>query len=90
MRYFFDIFDGDHWTRDDLGIDLETDAKARQQSVLALCEMAREQIPGNGPYMDLAIRVRTGPEVLFSTRLDFTTDVGPALNDPDIGIEIVS
>lgn len=39
-RYYFDIFDGDHWTRDDFGIELETDGKARYQVVLTLCEMA--------------------------------------------------
>lgn len=88
MRYYFDIFDGMQWTDDETGVDLQSDLKARHQAVLALCEMAREQIPSDGPYMDLAIRVRTGLEVAFSARLDFTTEVGPALSDPDIGIEV--
>ena len=85
MRYYFDIFDGDHWTRDDFGVELETDWRARHQAVLALCEMAREQLPGNGAAMDLTVRVRTGEGVVFTVRLDFSTEPGPALHDVAVG-----
>lgn len=85
MRYYFDIFDGDHWTRDDFGIELETDWKARHQAVLVLCEMAGELLPNDGAEMDLTVRVRTGSDVAFTVRLDFSTETGPALTDPAVG-----
>lgn len=86
MRYFFDIFDGDHWSRDDIGHDLENDGRARYQAVLGMCEMAREQLPGNGATMDLAVRVRNASDVAFTVRLDFSTEVGPALTDPSVAV----
>jgi hypothetical protein len=84
MKYYFDIFDGDHWTRDDIGIFCETDHRARYQAVLALTEMAQEYLPRNGANMELTIRVRTAAGVVFSVRLDFDTEAGPELHDPTV------
>ena len=82
MRYFFDIFDGDHWTRDDLGVECASDRRARHQAVLALTELARELLPYDGPAKELVIRVRLHEELAFSVRLNFDTSSGPALTDP--------
>lgn len=84
MRCFFDIFDGDHWARDDIGMDCRDERSARHQAVLALCEMAREQLPGDGPVMGFQVRVRKGELTAFLVRLDFTTEAGPALTDARI------
>lgn len=73
MRYFFDIFDGDHWTRDDIGMEVRNDRQARHQAVLALTEMARELLPTDGDRMDLSIRVRTEAGERFTVSLDFET-----------------
>jgi hypothetical protein len=84
VLYYFDIFDGDHWVADDLGVDCDADRQARDQAVLALCEMARELLPANGPEMDLTIRVRSSGALAFSVRLHFFTEPGPALTDLEV------
>jgi len=82
MRYYFDIFDGHTWDRDDLGVECENDGRARHQAVLALTELARELLPPDGPSRDLMIRVRVQNEVAFTVQLLFGTTSGPALSDP--------
>lgn len=84
MRYFFDIFDDDHWTRDDRGIECRDDRDARHQAVLALTEMARDQLPNNGPKLDLKVAVRLAEQHAFTVRLDFDIEPGPALVDRTI------
>ncbi len=84
MRYFFDIFDGDHWARDDLGVECASDLRARHQAVLALTELARELLPYDGSTKDLVIRVRLQDELAFSVRLAFETSPGPALTDTTV------
>ena len=81
MRYFFDISEGDGWAADDRGVECANDRDARRQAVLALAEMAREDIPPNVSSMDLTVRVRHGANVAFTVHLDFSTDPGPALTD---------
>jgi hypothetical protein len=84
MRYFFDIFDGDHWTRDDLGVECASDQRARHQAVLALTELASELLPYDGSTKELVIRVRLQDELAFSVKLAFETSSGPALTDPTV------
>ena len=84
MRYFFDIFDGDHWTRDDRGIECHDDASARRQAVSALVEMAQDFIPIDGGFLDLTVRIRNAAQVAFTVRLDFSTEAGPGLRDPRV------
>jgi hypothetical protein len=84
MRYFFDIFDGDHWTRDDIGVECASDRRARHQAVLALTELARELLPSDGSTKEFVIRVRLKDELAFSVRLSFDTSSGPALTDPTV------
>lgn len=84
MRYFFDIFDGDNWARDDRGIECRDDAGARRQAVFALVEMAHDYIPANGGFLDLSVRIRDAAQVTFTVRLDFSTVAGPGLRDPEV------
>jgi hypothetical protein len=84
MRYYFDIFDGAGWARDDVGVECASDRRARHQAVLALTELARELLPSDGPSKELVIRVRHGNDAAFSVRLAFDTSAGPALADPSL------
>lgn len=81
MRYYFEIFDGDHWSRDDRGVEFPSDGRARHEAVLALTELARELLPYDGPSKDLLIRVRLKDQVAFTVKLEFGTSPGPALTD---------
>lgn len=67
----FDIYDGDHWSR-----ECRDEHHARHQAALALTEMAREQIPGNGTVMALRINVRLREVSHFTPMLDFQTATG--------------
>ena len=87
MQYYFDIFDGATWARDDFGIDCQDDHSARQQAVLALTEMAREQLPHNGDFAKYRIRVRGGARSRFTVTLDFATEregVGSDIVSPNL------
>ncbi|KQW81077.1 hypothetical protein ASC89_04395 [Devosia sp. Root413D1] len=84
MRYYFDIFDGTGWARDDIGVECASDQQARYQAVLALTELARDLLPPDGSTKELNIRVRLHEELAFSVRLSFDTSAGPALVDPSV------
>jgi hypothetical protein len=71
MRYYFDIFNGSVWARDDFGMDCANDRLARQQAIMALLEMASEELPGNGEVADFRIRVREGKAHRFTAKLNF-------------------
>lgn len=71
MRYYFDIFDGAIWAQDDFGIDCRDNDVARYQAVLALAEMAREQLPHSGSFAQYRIRVRGIGGSRFIVKLDF-------------------
>lgn len=62
-------------------MECESDSRARHQAALALTEMAHEYIPNDGARLDLTIQVRSLDGIVFTFRLDFETDPGPALRD---------
>lgn len=72
-RYFFDIHDGPHKAHDDIGVDCANVHAASVQATIALTELARDLLPGDGPDHHLAIMVRSETEPLFSVQLDFAT-----------------
>lgn len=80
MRYFFDIFDGDHWTRDDLGVECASD-QTSPGSAGTNRAGPRAAAVYDGPAKELVIRVRLQEELAFSVRLNFDTSSGPALTD---------
>jgi hypothetical protein len=84
MRYYFDIFEDDYWARDDVGVDCESDRRARYQAVLALTELARELLPMGGATRHFMIRIRLQEQTAFSLRLDFDSLSGPALTDRSV------
>lgn len=71
MRYYFDIRDGDDFSRDDIGFDLRDDKAARLQATVALIEMARDYLPSDGNRRHLMIEVRNGDGARFDVSLDY-------------------
>ena len=72
-RYYFDIFDGDHKAHDDIGVECHSVHAASVQATIALTELAREILPGDGPVRHLRIGIRGNEGLLFSLTLDFET-----------------
>jgi hypothetical protein len=84
MRYFFDLYDGAGWARDDYGIVCNDEVGARRQAALALVEMAHDFIPSDGPTMYLSVRIRNAAGTALTLRLDFSTEAGPVLDDRSV------
>jgi hypothetical protein len=72
-RYYFDVSDGDKFTRDDEGLEMGDLIEASKAAVAALPEIARDVLP-DGDHRDIIVQVRdqTG-EVLIRSKL--TLDV---------------
>ncbi len=71
MRYFFDIQDGRHLARDDIGVECLGDNAARVEATRALTEMASDYLPSDGLSRHLAIHVRSAVATLFSVDLRY-------------------
>jgi hypothetical protein len=56
-HYFFDTRDGDHFTRDELGLELDGIEAARDEATLGMGDLARDALPG-ALRRELAIEVR--------------------------------
>lgn len=74
MRYYFDIWDGDNKAHDDIGVECASVHAASVQATIALVELAREVLPGDGPVKFLRISIRTAERPLFSLTLSFNTE----------------
>jgi len=71
MRFFFDIQDGKHLARDDIGMDCQGRDAARVQAARALTEMASNYLPTDGLSRHLAIHVRSGAGPLFTVDMRY-------------------
>jgi hypothetical protein len=68
-RYFFDVTNGGHLTRDDHGIELVDDEEARDQAIALLPDIARDELPdGDEHEFVAAARNETG-EVVYEANL---------------------
>jgi hypothetical protein len=56
-RYFFDSRDGDHFIRDDEGVELDGIEQARDEATLALRDLAKDALP-RATRRELSIEVR--------------------------------
>ena len=56
-RYFFDSRDGDHFIRDDEGVELGGIEQARDEATLALRDLAKDALP-RATRRELSIAVR--------------------------------
>jgi len=74
-RYFFDIYD-DMVVLDDAGIELPDLDAARLEAVTAVCEIAKEIIPHDGPSKDIKVKVRDERGVVLTAMINFTVRMG--------------
>ncbi|MFI0849242.1 DUF6894 family protein [Mesorhizobium sp. IMUNJ 23232] len=73
-RYYFDVFDGDHVTLDEVGIDLPGTEEVEKHAVEALPEIASDELP-NGPQRDFWVRAHNGDgDHFFAADLKFRAD----------------
>ena len=57
--YYFDSDDGTNRFYDDVGTELADDQAARDEATVAISEMAKDHIPGDGPQKKIQMRVRS-------------------------------
>ena len=56
-RFYFDVLDGDAFTRDDDGFDLMSLNAAEGEAIRAIAEIGQESLPKR-PTSELCVRVR--------------------------------
>jgi hypothetical protein len=56
-RYFFDIHDGDHFTPDDIGLELRDLEAAKAEAKKALPDIVKDEMP-DGDWRDFAVIVK--------------------------------
>ena len=56
-RYLFHIFEDGHHARDDVGLELESDEKARIEAMRVLPEIARDAVPRDGDVQAFTVLV---------------------------------
>lgn len=74
MRYYFDIRDGDHVSRDEVGVELRNIDAAHTEATVALTEMARDYLPSDGPHRVLGIHVRDSAGAQFKVTIDYDVE----------------
>ena len=68
-RFFLDLYDGDCFTRDPYGFELDGYEEARREAISALPDMARDVLP-DGDRRDFTVDVRTAVgEVIYTATL---------------------
>lgn len=68
-KFYFDLYDGDNFTRDAYGFDLENKEAARIEAIAVLPDLAREALP-DGDRRDFVVDVRTSDgEVVYTATL---------------------
>ena len=74
-RYFFDLRDGERFTRDDEGTELDGVEGARREAARTLAQMGKDVLP-EAVHRELALEVRTeGPEPLLRAVLVYHVEV---------------
>jgi hypothetical protein len=74
-RYFFDLRDGDMFSRDHEGTELDGVEAARREAAQTLAQMGKDVLP-EAVHRELAIEVRTdGPEPLLRAVLVYRVEV---------------
>lgn len=88
-RYYFDIHDGHHLTRDDTGTECHGLSGIKAQAMAALPAIARDIIPKDGDRQALTVLVRnTSNLTVYTATLTFASiwlgeDRPSAAEDPD-------
>ena len=80
-KYFLDLYDGNQFTRDPHGLDIEDHETARQEAIGVLPDMARDVLP-DGDRRDFSVDLRTeSGEVIYTATLSL---IGRWLNGLDV------
>ncbi|GJD66946.1 DUF6894 family protein [Methylobacterium frigidaeris] len=66
-RYYFDIHDGQHQTRDDVGTECSSSDAVRAEAMSALPAIARDVIPKDGDRQALTVIVRNARNLTVYT-----------------------
>jgi hypothetical protein len=73
-RYFFDIHDGKHLIRDDVGTDCIGSDAIRAEAIITLPAIARDVIPKEGDQQTLTVIVRNTSNItVFTAILTFAS-----------------
>ena len=73
-RYFFDVFDGEKLTRDEIGIELAGLEQVRIAAIDALPDIARDELP-NGDQRLFSVEARDQENrVVFKASLNFKAE----------------
>ncbi|MFI0849091.1 DUF6894 family protein [Mesorhizobium sp. IMUNJ 23232] len=73
-RFYFDVFDGDQITRDEIGIDFPDEDEAAKQAMAALSDIVHDGLPG-GPQGEFWVKVRDeSGAYIFAAELKFKAD----------------
>ncbi|MEQ1956254.1 DUF6894 family protein [Mesorhizobium yinganensis] len=73
-RYYFDVFDGDGITRDEVGIESATQDAAADEAVAAIPDIVHDELPGP-PQRNFWVKVRDeAGEYVFIADLKFKAD----------------
>ena len=73
-RFYFDVRDGESFTRDDDGVEFAGSHEARVDASKALAEMIKDVMP-NGTHKAMAIEVRgANHEPLFKVQIVFEVE----------------
>ena len=88
-RYFFDIHDGQHLTRDDVGTECSGPDAIRAEAMTALPAIARDAIPKDGDRQALTVIVRNASNLtVYTATLTFASiwlgeDAPPVAEEPN-------
>jgi hypothetical protein len=81
-RYFFDIDDGERFTRDDQGLDCAGPEAMREAAIGVLPNIARDELP-DGDRHDFTVKVRDeGGRYLFQATLSLVAEWLPGEQEP--------
>lgn len=71
-KYFFDLYDGDHFAPDSVGVDLPDLDHAQREATRTLSEIASQEIPDDGPRRLFRIVVLDASRTIVAeARIDF-------------------
>jgi hypothetical protein len=70
-RFYFDTWDNDRCTRDDVGVEVADLQKAKQLAAKSLANLANDILP-DGSYRHMAVEVRDeSGEIILTAELRF-------------------
>ena len=73
-RFYFDVSEGESFTRDEIGLDLPDLDQVRAEAINALPEIAREALP-DGDETSFAVEARDeSGRVVFKATLNFKAE----------------